>query len=214
MTAWKRSALIALTAAPLLLPTLAGAESSPTKPTKTAAPSAADRAAAQAAKREEWTRKHQDLQARQAKLQSDLTQARADYSRGRSRRRLQGEGRPGLVAEIQRLEKELAETDRELREFPETARRGGALPGWFRDDGPAAPAAPTAAPAATQPTPRTGDRVHQRSTTTRRVGQRDPRDSRNSTDRGASTTRNDEATAEPSRSDRRAQERERRRLGR
>ena len=38
-----------------------------------------------------------------------------------------------LLEQIARRESEFAEGDRELSEFPETARRAGALPGWFRD---------------------------------------------------------------------------------
>jgi hypothetical protein len=98
------------------------------------------------AKREEWVQKHEDLKAKHAKLRSGLEQARADYGRGRSTRKLRGEGKTGLVADIQRMQKELAESEQALSDFPEEARRAGALPGWFRDDGP--PARAEAAPAA------------------------------------------------------------------
>ena len=46
------------------------------------------------------------------------------------------------------MQKELAESEQALSDFPEEARRAGALPGWFRDDGP--PARAEAAPAASR----------------------------------------------------------------
>lgn len=97
-------------------------------------------------KRKEWVQKYEELLARHASLQAQLEQARTDYSRGRSTRDLVGSGKAALVAELDRLEKEFAEVDAELKDFPDQARRAGALPGWFRDPSPASPS--TAAPAA------------------------------------------------------------------
>ena len=79
-------------------------------------------------KRKQWVAQYQDLQARHARLQRDLEQARTDYSRGRSTKHLRGEGKTGLIKEIARLEDEFAKADQELRDFPDTARRAGAFP--------------------------------------------------------------------------------------
>ena len=84
-------------------------------------------------KREQWVAQYQDLQLRHTRLQGELEQARKDYSRGRSTKHLRGEGKTGLLKEIARLEDEFAKVDQELRDFPDTARRAGAFPGWFRD---------------------------------------------------------------------------------
>jgi predicted nuclease with TOPRIM domain len=99
------------------------------------------------AKRKEWVQKYEELVNRHATIQADLERARADYSRGRSTKHLRGEGKSGLVEEIQRLEDEFAKVDRELQEFPDLARRDGAYPGWFRDVGEVQPelVQPTAA---------------------------------------------------------------------
>ncbi len=84
-------------------------------------------------KREQWVAQYQDLQLRHTRLQGALEQALKDYSRGRSTKHLRGEGKAGLLKEIARLEDEFAKVDQELRDFPDTARRAGAFPGWFRD---------------------------------------------------------------------------------
>ena len=101
-------------------------------------------------KRQQWVQRYQDVRTKHAKLEQDLAQARIDYSRGRSSRHLRGEGKAGLLVEIARLEQELEKADQQLRDFPDEARRDGALPGWFRDL-----EAPT--PAAAQPTARKQD---------------------------------------------------------
>ncbi len=92
-------------------------------------------------KRKAWVAQYQDLQVRHARLQRELEQVRSDYSRGCSTKRLSGEGKTGVIKEIARLEDELAKADQELRDFPDTARRAGAFPGWFRDLEEPAPAA-------------------------------------------------------------------------
>ena len=98
-------------------------------------------------KRELWVAQYQDLQTRHARLQGELEQARKDYSRGRSTKHLRGEGKSGLIKEIARLEDEFAKVEQELRDFPDTARRAGAFPGWFRDLEEPAPAAAQSAAA-------------------------------------------------------------------
>ena len=125
-------------------------------------------------KRQEWTRRHQELKAKHAGLGQDLAQARIEYSRGRSNRHPRGEGKAALIAEIARLEEEFARVDQEFQDFPEKARRQGALPGWFRDlDEPTPPAARPAAPSAVGDSvegavsdaepPRTSSRAQERS---------------------------------------------------
>ena len=83
--------------------------------------------------KEQWVAQYHDLQLRHSRLTRELERARNDYSRGRSSKHLRGEPKAALIEQIARLESEFAEVDRELRDFPETARRAGALPGWFRD---------------------------------------------------------------------------------
>lgn len=100
------------------------------------------------AKREEWVQRYQELLTRTATLKSDYESALADYSRARSTRDLTGEGKAGLIKEMNRLKEELAAAEKELAEFPDVARRAGALPGWFRDVEPPAAAAATEQPAA------------------------------------------------------------------
>ncbi len=100
------------------------------------------------AKREEWVQRYQELLTRTATLKSNYESALADYSRARSTRDLTGEGKAGLVKEMNRLKEELADAEKELAEFPDVARRAGALPGWFRDVEPPAAAAATEQPAA------------------------------------------------------------------
>jgi hypothetical protein len=97
-------------------------------------------------KRAEWVRKYQSLQLQHAQLEQELEEAKIDYSRGRSRKRLRGEGKAGLVEEIARLEEEFDKVDQELANFPNEARKQGALPGWFRDLEP-----PVVAPQGAQP---------------------------------------------------------------
>lgn len=83
--------------------------------------------------REYWQTRYRELKSLVANLRSELEQKRAEYSRRRHDRRLRGETRTQLLEQIADLEKRLAAAERELAEFPETARKAGALPGWFRD---------------------------------------------------------------------------------
>jgi hypothetical protein len=106
---------------------------------------AASASAADDGKREAWVRKYQALQAQHAQLEQELDNAKIDYSRGRSTKHLRGEGKAGLIEEIARLEEEFDKVDRELMDFPDEARKQGALPGWFRDVPPQATAQPAAA---------------------------------------------------------------------
>jgi hypothetical protein len=101
--------------------------------------------------RQQWVQRYQELQSKHARLGKDLEQARSDYSRGRSSRHPRGEGKAALIGEIQRLEGEFEKVDRQLQDFPEEARRQGALPGWFRDV--EAPTHAGAQPAAIQADP-------------------------------------------------------------
>ena len=120
------------------------------------------------AKREKWVGEYQELRQRHAQLGAELAQARKDYSRGRSSKHLRGEGKAGLIKELQSLEGKFTAADQELKDFPDKARRDGAFPGWFRDldapqPGPAQPAAAAAAADRDQDGPsRTGSRADQR----------------------------------------------------
>jgi len=121
--------------------------------------------------RRHWVDQYQELQQRHATLGQALAEARRDYSRGRSSGSLQGEGKRDLLREIARLESEFHRVDGRLRDFPETARRAGALPGWFRDLEPA-PAEPDAG-STTTPSRSSREAPERRATSyqARRVGQ-------------------------------------------
>lgn len=104
-----------------------------------ALPAAATSAEDLAAKREKWVTAYQELKQKHVQIDTELKQARQDYSRGRSTKHLRGEGKAGLLDEIKRLEEEFASVDQELQALPDKARADGAYPGWFRDlDEPAA----------------------------------------------------------------------------
>jgi len=168
---------------------------------------AATDAAKQQAKREEWVQKHEELKAKTSRLEAELSQARVDYSRGRSTRHLRGEGKTGLLTEIDRLEKEVAESEAELQNFPEDARRQGALPGWFRDDGedeaPAAQAAGAAADRESRFGSGSSDSLSRRSSRSRQEREEPPE-----------AKASDGDSSRGSLSDRRREDRSRRRLGR
>ena len=97
-----------------------------------AAPSAAGAGDGEA-KQQHWVARYETLRSHEKELSEGLEKARAEYSRGRRGNRLRGEKRAEVVQEIERLEKELVDARRKLADFPEEARKAGALPGWFRD---------------------------------------------------------------------------------
>jgi hypothetical protein len=109
----------------------AAAEAAPTQASRASA--SASRTADADAMRDQWVQRFEELKTRQATLKRDLDQALADYTRGRTSNYLRGPGREGIVNEIKRLEEEVAKADEEMQDFPDEARRAGALPGWFRD---------------------------------------------------------------------------------
>jgi hypothetical protein len=84
--------------------------------------------------REEWVRRYETLRSHEKELRESLEEARAEWSRGRRGNRLRGERRAELREEIEKLERDLEQAQRDLAAFPEKARKAGALPGWFRDD--------------------------------------------------------------------------------
>ena len=83
--------------------------------------------------RQQWVQRYDNLRSQEKELREKLKAVRAQYSRGRNNYRLRGDERVEVVAQIEKLEKGLARTQRDLAAFPEEARKAGALPGWFRD---------------------------------------------------------------------------------
>ncbi len=154
-------------------------------------------------KRQEWVQKYEELRAHNSQLEADLAQAQTDYSRGRSTKHLRGKGKAGLIEEIDRLEKELAESQQKLQDFPEEARRQGALPGWFRDDPAPASAASDQGASDQAASAARGSTGLDRSASSRRIG------SRSAEPEPAAAATNDEDS--DSLSDRRAKKREQRR---
>jgi hypothetical protein len=166
------------------------------------ASAANDDAARLEAKREEWVQKYEELRSKTQQLEADLDQARVDYSRGRSTKHLRGEGKAGLLEEIARLEKELAESQAELQAFPDEARKQGALPGWFRDGGDETPAAQADGGSGRD------SRFGSTSSDSRSLRSRQEREE------PPEAEASDGGSSHESLSDRRAKSRERRRLGR
>ena len=97
-----------------------------------AAPETA-RASWQDVSKEYWQKRYRELASLVTSLEQELENKRSAYTRNRHNRRLGGEAKSDLLAQIADLEKQLAKAERELQEFPEAARKAGALPGWFRD---------------------------------------------------------------------------------
>ena len=124
----------------------------------------------------------------------------------------QGAARPkvilDLIDEIKRLETEFAQSERDLQNFPEEARRAGALPGWFRDDGPAAPATNEGTVRARRGRAGGSESLSQRGATARQM-QSEPAEAAES---DTSDRQEDPARSRRSLSSRRAEEREGRRL--
>ncbi len=88
--------------------------------------------------REQW-------QSRQLEAIHDVENARdryraasAEYQQMRHRRRMRGERKAQVIAELDAAREALEEAERQLVEFNEEARRVGVPPGWLR----AAPMAP------------------------------------------------------------------------
>jgi hypothetical protein len=83
--------------------------------------------------RDYWVKKHQNLQAEVLDLRSRFDLLDTQYRKSRQRNYPRGEERNRIRAERDAVEKELAVKEQELADFPDEARRAGALPGWFRD---------------------------------------------------------------------------------
>lgn len=88
--------------------------------------------------RDYWIEQWHGLQEQKQELTRQLEEARIEFRHGRRANRGRGDERAEVLERIARLEGELAIAEEELAAFPEKARKAGALPGWFRDDGPRA----------------------------------------------------------------------------
>jgi len=80
----------------------------------------------------EWQDRHRELVARVESLRTRYAEQSRLYRSARHRSKPRGDDREKLRVEVERLEQELASAEQELADFPDEARRAGALPGWFR----------------------------------------------------------------------------------
>jgi peptidoglycan hydrolase CwlO-like protein len=80
----------------------------------------------------EWQDRYQTLTAKVERLRADYASRSNSYSKARHRNYPRGEELDKMRADVERLEQELAAAEQELADFPDEARRAGALPGWFR----------------------------------------------------------------------------------
>jgi hypothetical protein len=80
----------------------------------------------------EWQDRYHELMTRVESLRARYEAQSLAYRKSRKRSVPRGEEREALRIEVERLEQELAAAEQELADFPDEARRAGALPGWFR----------------------------------------------------------------------------------
>jgi len=83
--------------------------------------------------RDYWVSRYEKLVSEVEGLRSKVDTLKLNYTRARTRNYPRGEALKELEADRDKAITELAEKEAELEEFPEEARRAGALPGWFRD---------------------------------------------------------------------------------
>jgi hypothetical protein len=84
-----------------------------------------------------WQDKYRRLLTETETVRARLESNRTSYSKGRQRGRLRGGSGTYLTDLIASDEAKLAALEQELADFPDTARRAGIPPGWFRDLAPA-----------------------------------------------------------------------------
>jgi hypothetical protein len=85
------------------------------------------------ADREYWVQRYETLVSDLASARARVDLSQLNYTRARTRNYPRGEALKELEAERDKAIKELAELEEQFEEFPDEARRAGALPGWFRD---------------------------------------------------------------------------------
>lgn len=83
--------------------------------------------------RDYWVGRYEKLVSEVEGLRAKVDQLKLNYTRARTRNYPRGEALKELEADRDQAIEDLAEKEAELEEFPEEARRAGALPGWFRD---------------------------------------------------------------------------------
>ena len=85
------------------------------------------------ADRDYWVKRYENLVTDLEEARSRVDIATLNYTRARTRNYPRGEALKELEVEKDKAIKELAELEVQFEEFPDEARRAGALPGWFRD---------------------------------------------------------------------------------
>jgi len=83
--------------------------------------------------RDYWVGRYEKLVSEVEGLRAKVDTLQLNYTRARTRNYPRGEALKQLEADRDKAVKELAEKEAELEDFPDEARRAGALPGWFRD---------------------------------------------------------------------------------
>jgi len=83
--------------------------------------------------RDYWVSRYEKLVSEVEGLRAKVDTLQLNYTRARTRNYPRGEALKELEADRDKAVKDLAEKEAELEDFPDEARRAGALPGWFRD---------------------------------------------------------------------------------
>jgi hypothetical protein len=83
--------------------------------------------------RDVWVKRYETLKAEVAELEMRVETLEGQYTRARRRNYPRGEPLQQLVTDLEEARVEYAAKKEEWENFPDEARRAGALPGWFRD---------------------------------------------------------------------------------
>jgi len=85
------------------------------------------------ADRDYWVKRYETLSTEVADLRARVDMLESQYSRSKRRNYPRGQQLEDLRIALDEARKELAAKEEEWENFPDEARRAGALPGWFRD---------------------------------------------------------------------------------
>ena len=85
------------------------------------------------ADRDYWVHRYETLVKEVEMLRTRADVLATNYRKARQRNYPRGAELYALEEERNKARAELAEKEQELEDFPDEARRAGALPGWFRD---------------------------------------------------------------------------------
>lgn len=80
-----------------------------------------------------WQEQYLEVVREQREAREALAEAEHAYTNMQQRSYPRGEGRRAIQEQLAAARVRLEKAERALEEFPERARRAGALPGWFRE---------------------------------------------------------------------------------